>query len=69
MIVSKVTHILQLHPSITPEVIAEAAAAGIAGVKVYPQGTAIIPSSHGHRDKLTEDIRCHDQLRGRRNII
>jgi dihydroorotase len=34
-----VTYILQLHSSITPEVIAEAAAAGIAGVKVYPQGT------------------------------
>ncbi|RVX66429.1 hypothetical protein B0A52_09659 [Exophiala mesophila] len=29
---------LYLHPSITPEVIAEAAAAGIAGVKLYPQG-------------------------------
>ncbi|EPE09555.1 dihydroorotase [Ophiostoma piceae UAMH 11346] len=29
---------LFLHPSITPEVIAEAAAAGIAGVKLYPQG-------------------------------
>ncbi|KIY02657.1 uncharacterized protein Z520_01122 [Fonsecaea multimorphosa CBS 102226] len=29
---------LYLHPSITPEVIAEAAAAGIAGVKMYPQG-------------------------------
>lgn len=31
---------LQLHASITPEVIAEAAAAGISGVKVYPQGKA-----------------------------
>ncbi|KAJ9142353.1 Dihydroorotase [Pleurostoma richardsiae] len=29
---------LYLHPSVTPEVIAEAAAAGIAGVKMYPQG-------------------------------
>ncbi|KAI0141833.1 Dihydroorotase [Xylariaceae sp. FL1272] len=29
---------LYLHPSITPAVIAEAAAAGIAGVKLYPQG-------------------------------
>jgi dihydroorotase len=29
---------LYLHKSITPEVIAEAAAAGITGVKVYPQG-------------------------------
>lgn len=29
---------LYLHPSITPEVIAEAAAAGIAGIKMYPQG-------------------------------
>ncbi|KIW72872.1 dihydroorotase, homodimeric type, variant [Phialophora macrospora] len=29
---------LYLHPSITPEVIAEAAAAGITGVKMYPQG-------------------------------
>ncbi|EFW15814.1 dihydroorotase [Coccidioides posadasii str. Silveira] len=29
---------LYLHPSITPEVIVEAASAGIAGVKVYPQG-------------------------------
>lgn len=29
---------LYLHDSITPEVIKEAAAAGIAGVKVYPQG-------------------------------
>ncbi|KAI0206533.1 dihydroorotase [Astrocystis sublimbata] len=29
---------LYLHPSITPEVIAEAAKAGIAGVKLYPQG-------------------------------
>ncbi|KAL1881472.1 hypothetical protein VTK73DRAFT_3534 [Phialemonium thermophilum] len=29
---------LYLHPSVTPEVIAEAAAAGIAGVKLYPQG-------------------------------
>ncbi|EEP77504.1 dihydroorotase [Uncinocarpus reesii 1704] len=28
----------QFHPSITPEVIAEAAAAGVTGVKVYPQG-------------------------------
>ncbi|OAA50634.1 dihydroorotase [Metarhizium rileyi] len=27
-----------LHPSITPEVIAKAAAAGITGVKMYPQG-------------------------------
>ena len=31
-------HCYQLHPSITPEVIAEAAAAGIVGVKMYPQG-------------------------------
>ncbi|KAI1328346.1 hypothetical protein F5Y16DRAFT_398518 [Xylariaceae sp. FL0255] len=29
---------LYLHPTVTPEVIAEAAAAGIAGVKLYPQG-------------------------------
>ncbi|KAF4120733.1 dihydroorotase [Geosmithia morbida] len=29
---------LYLHPTITPDVIDEAAAAGIAGVKVYPQG-------------------------------
>ena len=29
---------LYLHPSITPAVIAEAAAAGIAGVKAYPRG-------------------------------
>ena len=29
---------LYLHPSITPEVIAEAAKAGIAGVKLYPAG-------------------------------
>ncbi|KAI1430492.1 Dihydroorotase [Xylaria sp. CBS 124048] len=29
---------LYLHPSVTPEVIAEAATAGIAGVKLYPQG-------------------------------
>ncbi|KAI5464515.1 hypothetical protein BGZ63DRAFT_154205 [Mariannaea sp. PMI_226] len=29
---------LYLHPSITPDVIAEAAKAGIAGVKLYPQG-------------------------------
>ncbi|KXJ85828.1 hypothetical protein Micbo1qcDRAFT_153800 [Microdochium bolleyi] len=29
---------LYLHPSVTPEVIAEAAGAGIAGVKLYPQG-------------------------------
>ncbi|RDW89611.1 dihydroorotase [Coleophoma cylindrospora] len=29
---------LYLHSSLTPEVIAEAAAAGIAGVKLYPQG-------------------------------
>lgn len=29
---------LYLHPSITPEVIAEAAAAGIVGVKSYPRG-------------------------------
>ncbi|CAK7245154.1 MAG: dihydroorotase [Sporothrix thermara] len=29
---------LFLHSSITPEVVAEAAAAGIAGVKLYPQG-------------------------------
>ncbi|OAL26281.1 dihydroorotase, homodimeric type [Fonsecaea nubica] len=29
---------LYLHPSITPQVIAEAAAAGITGVKMYPQG-------------------------------
>jgi dihydroorotase len=29
---------LQLHSSVTPEVIAEAAAAGITGVKMYPQG-------------------------------
>lgn len=28
----------QLHPSVTPEVIAEAAKAGITGVKLYPQG-------------------------------
>ncbi|KAI1101480.1 amidohydrolase 2 [Jackrogersella minutella] len=29
---------LFLHPSVTPEVIAQAAAAGITGVKMYPQG-------------------------------
>lgn len=29
---------LYLHPSVTPEVISEAAKAGIAGVKLYPQG-------------------------------
>ncbi|KAI1157853.1 Dihydroorotase [Nemania serpens] len=29
---------LYLHPSVTPDVIAEAAKAGIAGVKLYPQG-------------------------------
>ncbi|KAH7322882.1 hypothetical protein B0I35DRAFT_426660 [Stachybotrys elegans] len=29
---------LFLHPSVTPEVIAQAAAAGVAGVKMYPQG-------------------------------
>ena len=29
---------LYLHPSITPEVIAEAAEAGIIGVKLYPAG-------------------------------
>ncbi|KAI1370926.1 amidohydrolase 2 [Hypoxylon crocopeplum] len=29
---------LFLHPSVTPEVIAKAAAAGITGVKMYPQG-------------------------------
>ncbi|KAI5917014.1 hypothetical protein F4810DRAFT_698299 [Camillea tinctor] len=29
---------LYLHPSVTPEVISQAAAAGIAGVKLYPQG-------------------------------
>ncbi|KAH8590952.1 amidohydrolase 2 [Bisporella sp. PMI_857] len=29
---------LFLHPSVTPEVIAQAATAGIAGVKMYPQG-------------------------------
>ncbi|KAI0891110.1 amidohydrolase 2 [Annulohypoxylon nitens] len=29
---------LFLHPSITPEVIAQAAAAGVTGVKMYPQG-------------------------------
>ncbi|PHH90037.1 hypothetical protein CDD83_4663 [Cordyceps sp. RAO-2017] len=29
---------LFLHPSVTPQVIVEAAAAGIAGVKMYPQG-------------------------------
>ncbi|CAM1502416.1 Fc.00g044000.m01.CDS01 [Cosmosporella sp. VM-42] len=29
---------LYLHPSVTPEVIAQAAAAGITGVKLYPQG-------------------------------
>ncbi|KAI0541261.1 dihydroorotase [Xylaria digitata] len=29
---------LYLHPSVTPDVIAEAANAGIAGVKLYPQG-------------------------------
>ncbi|KAI1809464.1 Dihydroorotase [Poronia punctata] len=36
----KVTYLmsLYLHPSVTPEVIAEAAKAGIAGVKLYPQG-------------------------------
>ncbi len=29
---------LFLHPSVTPRVIAEAAAAGITGIKMYPQG-------------------------------
>lgn len=29
---------LFLHPSVTPEVIAQAAAAGVVGVKMYPQG-------------------------------
>jgi len=32
----------QLHPSVTPEVIAEAAKAGIAGVKLYPQGKMVV---------------------------
>jgi dihydroorotase len=36
---------LYLHSSITPAVIAEAAAAGIAGVKVYPQGVTTNSSS------------------------
>jgi dihydroorotase len=31
----------QLHPSVTPKVIAEAAAAGIIGVKMYPPGKAL----------------------------
>ena len=31
----------QLHTSVTPEVIAEAAAAGITGVKMYPQGKSL----------------------------
>ncbi|KAI1197908.1 Dihydroorotase [Nemania serpens] len=37
---SQVTYLmsLYLHPSVTPDVIAEAAKAGVAGVKLYPQG-------------------------------
>lgn len=41
---------LQLHSSVTPEVIAEAAGAGIAGVKLYPQGKTT--QSGKYRDKL-----------------
>jgi dihydroorotase len=39
--ITKDVHFLMslfLHPSITPEVIAKAAEAGITGVKMYPQG-------------------------------
>ena len=32
---------MQLHPSVTPEVIAQAAAAGVVGVKMYPQGKSV----------------------------
>ncbi|KAL6353046.1 hypothetical protein LRP88_13532 [Fusarium phalaenopsidis] len=35
---------LYLHPSVTPEVIEQAAAAGITGVKLYPQGKLPPPS-------------------------
>ncbi|CAI6096584.1 unnamed protein product [Clonostachys chloroleuca] len=39
--ITKDVHFLMslfLHPSVTPEVIAQAAAAGVSGVKLYPQG-------------------------------
>ncbi|KAL9614143.1 MAG: hypothetical protein Q9167_001353 [Letrouitia subvulpina] len=40
---------LYLHPSVTPEVIAEAAAAGITGVKMYPQGEALNDKAYTFR--------------------
>lgn len=33
-----VSNSYKLHPSVTPEVIAQAAKAGVTGVKLYPQG-------------------------------
>ncbi|KAE8447570.1 hypothetical protein EG329_010700 [Mollisiaceae sp. DMI_Dod_QoI] len=43
---------LYLHPSVTPEVIAEAAAAGVTGVKMYPQGVTTNSDSGAPADFL-----------------
>ncbi|KAK5992333.1 putative dihydroorotase [Cladobotryum mycophilum] len=48
--ITKNVHFLMslfLHPSITPEVIAQAAAAGITGIKMYPQGELLSPLPPG----------------------
>lgn len=49
----------QLHPSVTPEVIEQAAAAGITGVKLYPQGKLPPPFE---MDMSLTPYRCDHQL-------
>ena len=39
----------EFHAELTPEIVAEAAKAGIAGIKVYPQGSSYHPCISGRR--------------------
>lgn len=61
-----VAEFLKLHPSVTPDVIDDAAKAGITGVKMYPQGK---PASRRYplRKILTMSRRHHQfrEWRGR----
>lgn len=50
---SKLTDIPEYN-AVTPETITEAAAAGITGVKVYPQGMSIYPSIHLYLSKYSQ---------------
>ena len=63
-----VTKQYQLHPSVTPEVIAEAAVAdiNITGVKMYPQGKALMPRPLHSEAAVLMRFRRHYELRVRR---